>query len=264
VTDLIHEVGAEVILPRFRNLSGSDIESKPSVGDPDDIVTIVDRMAEEWLTRELAKLAPGVPLVGEESAHARPELLRLVDEGEDPVWVLDPIDGTKNFARGDDAFGVMLAWVEGGRTTASWIVLPARAETVVAEAGAGAYRNGERLRVPDTPRAEPYQGVLYVSYMPEPIATVVAESARGRYAAVPLADCAAVEYTQIAAGTKDFAVYHRLYPWDHAPGALILSEAGGCVEHLDGTPYSPRARDTITVVAASRGISQDVRTWIGR
>ncbi|HWV57951.1 MAG TPA: inositol monophosphatase [Longimicrobiales bacterium] len=262
VTDLLHQVGAEVILPRFRNLSGSDIESKPSVGDPNDIVTIVDRLTEEWLTRELAKLAPGVPVVGEESTHANPDLLRLVDESDAPVWVLDPIDGTKNFARGDDAFGVMLAWVERGQTTASWIVMPARAETVVAEAGSGAWRNGERLRVPADSRTEPYFGVLYVSYMPDAVAAAVADSARGRYAPAQLADCAAVEYTDVAAGAKDFAVYHRLYPWDHAPGALILTEAGGCVVHADGTPYTARARERITVVAGNAIIAGSVCAWL--
>lgn len=262
VTELLRAVAAEVVLPRFRNLTDGDIERKPTVGDPDDIVTIVDRLTEEWLARELAALAPGVPLVGEESAHARPELIDLIAEGAAPVWVLDPIDGTKNFARGDDAFGIMLAWIEGGRTTASWIHLPARGRMYVASAGEGAYADGERLRVPGDAPEEPYRGVLYVSYMPDDVAARVTAAAEGRYRPVPGVDCAAVEYTDVAAGVKEFAVYHRLNPWDHAPGALVLSEAGGRVEHADGRPYSPTVRHHVTVVARAPEVSAAVRGWL--
>ena len=86
-----------LVLPRFANLAEGDVQAKASADDPEDIVTIVDREVETELTRTLAALAPPATVVGEESVHERPELLDLMASDE-PLWVIDPIDGTKNFA----------------------------------------------------------------------------------------------------------------------------------------------------------------------
>jgi len=261
VARLLDEVAQVAILPRFRQLDRKDIESKATPADPDDIVTVVDRDVEERVTRALESLAPSVPVIGEEAAHARPELLNLT-ASDDPLWLLDPIDGTRNFARGDDGFGVMLAWVVGGRAQAAWILLPARRQMFIAEAGSGTFLNGARTRLPVLSTEGPPRGALFLRYMPGSLGDTVVDATRGRFKAIAPAGCAAVEYTDILKGSTDFSVYYRLLPWDHAAPALVLVEGGGTVEHLDGTPYSARSDHQLTVAARDTKVSSEVRGWL--
>jgi fructose-1,6-bisphosphatase/inositol monophosphatase family enzyme len=261
VAALLHQVAAEAVLPRFRQLRAEDVIGKPTPGDPEDIVTAVDREVERRLELELAALAPGVAVLGEESAHERPELLRLLD-ADDPLWIVDPIDGTKNFAAGDDGFGVMLAFVSQGLARAAWILLPARGELYTAQAGAGAFRNGVAVRAPATSTRSVPRGPLKTKFMHDPLRAAIEAAARGRFQPAPLTGCSATDYPDVLAGATDFAVYHRLNAWDHAAGALILTEAGGTVEHLDGASYTPRSRHRPTVIAASPAIAAQVRGWL--
>jgi fructose-1,6-bisphosphatase/inositol monophosphatase family enzyme len=258
VTALLHQVVGEEILPRFRALAPHEIVEKATPGDPEDVVTAVDHRVEERLVAALAEVA-AAPVVGEESVHARPELLDFVG-GDEPLWLLDPIDGTKNFARGEDGFGLMLAWVQGGRARASWVILPARGLTYVAEEGGGCRRNGVPVRV--VPPAEPPRGALYVRFMTPERAASLERALAGHHRSVVGSGCAAIEYTDIADGRKDFAIYHRVLPWDHAPGALLLSEAGGQALHPDGSAYSPRSRNRLTIAAASAALAASVRGWL--
>src|SRR5262245_13416569 len=124
VASLLAEAGRDLILPRFRRLADGDVERKHTVTDPDDVVTVADREAETFLTRELMALVPGTAVVGEEATHANPQLVDLL-ASDDPVWLLDPIDGTRNFVAGKSTFGTMLAFVVGGMAQAAWIHFPA-------------------------------------------------------------------------------------------------------------------------------------------
>jgi len=259
VTALIMEASDTLILPRFRNLRPEDIEDKSTSPDREDLVTTVDRDVEGWLTRALTRLEPGATVIGEEAVHARPDLLDHV-AADDPIWLVDPIDGTKNFARGRDGFGLMVARVVAGRAVSAWILLPARHEMFVAEAGAGAWLNGERIAVPVAPPPDAPTGTLFVRYMPADLRAFATAVATERFGIVADSACAAVEYTEVLRARQDFAVYYRLLPWDHAAPALILSEAGGCVEHQDGRSYSVRSADQLTVVARSPAVSAHVRS----
>lgn len=261
IAALLTEASQELILPRFRHLQDTDVHRKPTDVDPDDVVTVVDREVEERITQALAGMTPGTPVVGEEGAHARPELLRAT-EADEPLWILDPLDGTKNFARGDDKFGVMLAWVVEGRARAAWVMLPVRGAMFVAESGAGAFRDRDRLRVPNPPSSALPRGICLTRYMPSGLAEEVVEACHGRFHAGHESHCAAVEYTDVIEGSNDFVVYYRLTPWDHAAPALIVEESGGCVRHPDGTPYTARSRDRITVVARGAGIFGQVGAWL--
>ena len=259
VRQLLAEVVAEEVLGRFRQLAAHEIEAKPTAGDPEDLVTVVDHRVEQRLEGGLTALLPGSTVIGEEAVHARPELLERLT-GAEPVWLIDPIDGTRNFARGEDTFGVMIALVERGATRAAWIALPARGQTFVAEAGAGAYLDGVRVKVRQP--ASPPRGTLYTRFMPPALAGAVTAASPGRYLEHPGASAAAIEYTSILLGVKDLVVYYRLHPWDHAPGALLLTEAGGCVEHLDGRPYTPRDGSELTILAATPAVAAAARGWM--
>src|SRR3954470_20892855 len=138
VTLLIAQVAREAVMPKFRALRDHEVHHKPTAGHKDDIVTDADRRAEAQLTEGLLSLMPSACVVAEEAAHDDPAIVGLV-HGDRPVWIVDPLDGTSNFAAGSDAFGIMVGLALDGAVRFGWIHLPARAEVYVAESGAGAF-----------------------------------------------------------------------------------------------------------------------------
>jgi len=143
VANIVREVAEAVILPRFRNLKAGEVRTKTSARD---FVTIADLEAERMLTGALTALLPGSCVVGEEGVAADKSQLDLL-QGEAPVWVLDPVDGTANFTEGNPSFAVMVALVRQGETLAGWIHDPLGNRTAMAKKGAGAWMHGERLTV---------------------------------------------------------------------------------------------------------------------
>lgn len=231
VQALIREVAAEHILPRFRSLTSEQIEEK-SKGD---FVTIADQQAEAALTPRLRDLLPGSLVIGEEAAAADGALLARAGEAG-PQWIVDPIDGTSLFVAGDDGFAVMVALVNSGEVRASWIYFPARDDLFAAERGGGAFRvttAGEK-RLSCAPTVQPGAAriCLYTSHFPEGSEAKI-EALAATYGIRNQHACSAQEYTKIATGQSELALFHRMLPWDHAPGSLILSEAGGLSRRLD-------------------------------
>lgn len=222
------------IMPRFRKLATGDVREK----GPGDLVTVADEAAERYITAQLSGLIEGASIVGEEAVAADPAVLdRLSDRGA--VWIIDPIDGTANFVAGRPRFGVMVALVLNGTTEAGWIFDPNSDRLTYAMRGQGAWRDGERIRVSDSGQAvgrmsgRLSKGALRQLGQPDPM------KALNRIGETIDANSAAIEYADMAAGAIDFALYRNVKPWDHAPGALIVSEAGGHVSLLDATPYRP-------------------------
>ena len=232
--DVLREVAQREIAPRFQQLAPSDVSSKPSADDPHDLVTVADRAAEAALALRLPELVPGSSVVGEEAVAADPSVLERL-RGSVPVWVVDPLDGTRNFASGHGPFGTMVVLVERGVLLASGIYFTQGDRMFLAERGLGSYYNGERI-VPRTPTSDVLAGTAYSRYMPEEMARQLTARAAAHHH-VPGVICAAHEYTEIALGRKDYTHYYRLLPWDHAPGALIVREAGGVARHPDGRDY---------------------------
>ncbi|MBI3512493.1 MAG: inositol monophosphatase, partial [Proteobacteria bacterium] len=147
VATIIREVAAAEILPRYQALRASDIREKA----PGDFVTAADLASEAALTRRLTELVPGSVVLGEEAAAADPSVFDRLD-GDAPVWVIDPVDGTINFAKGRPGFVVIVAWIHRGRTLAGWIHDPLASVMVTAERGGGTLGDGGRLHVAaDTP-----------------------------------------------------------------------------------------------------------------
>jgi fructose-1,6-bisphosphatase/inositol monophosphatase family enzyme len=228
LAELLKEVSEREILPRWKRLAEGDIIAKPSATDPDDLVTVADRRAEAFLTERLPALVPGSLVIGEEAVAQTPSVLDAL-HGDRPVWLVDPIDGTKNFAAGNGPFGVMVALVERGQSTLSGIYLPLDRDLFLAERGAGATCNGQRFVASPAGSAE-LTGTVYTRLMPPAVRSSLNARPEGvRPAESP--QCAASEYTRLARGERDFALYYRLFPWDHVPGALIVREAGGVARH---------------------------------
>lgn len=255
VSELLREVAALEILPRFRELTEGDIEEK-SKGD---FVTIADRNAELWLVPRLIEIVPGSRVLGEEATAASPELLSIVEDAS-PYWTVDPVDGTGNFVAGRETFGVMVSLVEAGQVRQAWIYLPVVDALAVAEEGAGAFwhANGavERISTGRSPQdVSELRGAFNVRFMEETWRDRV-ELFADRVPRKSGYLCSAWDYTDLARGRQDLVTYHRMMPWDHAPGSLILKEAGGVLRNLnDGEEYRP------STLGAPHLAARDQESW---
>lgn len=225
-------------LARQRREDGVQIAaSKSSVSD---IVTRADREAEELIRGVLAAARPADGFFGEESGG---------DAGTSGLtWVVDPIDGTVNYAYGIPDYAVSIAVVEGEPDPATWrtlagaVVNPEAGEVYAAAAGLGSTRNGRPLRVNEgveLPLALVGTGFSYDAAARRRQAAFVA-TLIGEVRDIRRIGSAALDLCGLAAGRLD-AYYERgLNPWDHAAGALVAREAGARVGGLDGGPEGRR------------------------
>jgi fructose-1,6-bisphosphatase/inositol monophosphatase family enzyme len=244
VAALIRDVAARIVMPRFRMLDPGQIEEKA----PDELVTIADRESEDALTEGLLRLLPGSRVIGEEACAADPTLIGTIADGT--VWIVDPIDGTANFAAGETPFGIMVALAHDGETQAGWIFDPVGNRLCHAALGQGAFIDGERIAARGSGEALPVAG-LSTRYLPADLRQDIEARADGRLRCVDIPRCAAEQYPRVMLGTNDLALFWRTHAWDHAPGALILNEAGGRVARFDGTLYAPGQTGTGMLAAAS-------------
>ena len=243
LVQLVRAVARAEIMPRFRRLAPEDVQAKTG---PLDLVTVADEAAEAQLARGLLAHHPDCVVVGEEAASRDMSLLGAIADA--PLcFILDPIDGTSNFAAGLPLFATMVAVTRFGETVAAVIHDPVGDDTAVALRGEGAWlerSDGEtvRLRVAAPAAVSAMSGSLSWRFMPEPMRSQVC-------ARLPLLAgawdyrCAAHQYRLVASGASHFNVFHRLMPWDHAAGVLLHAEAGGYSARLDGSPYSPARSD---------------------
>jgi len=253
ISAIVAETAEAEVRPRFRALAKGDVREK-SAGD---LVTVADEAAEAALARRLRDELPGSVVLGEEAAANEPAVLDYL-AGDDPVWVIDPVDGTGNFARGVATFAVMLALVRRGETNAAWIHEPVAGRMTVASRGAGAWLDGERLWRPAPPRhAANMQGTLHASAHGTPSLRRRLDKRRHLVDAVTSLRCAGAEYVRMARGTQHFSIFTKLAPWDHAPGTLILAEAGGATRLSDGRAYTPQVRDAEALLLAPDEASWD-------
>lgn len=235
VADAIVDVSDSVIMPHFQALAESEIFEK----GPGDLVTVADRESEVELAARLLDLEPGSVVVGEEAVAADPDvLLHAADKGK--VWLIDPIDGTSAFAKGADRFAVMVALLEDGQTVKSWIWQPTTKRMFTAELGNGAFVNSARLATaPPLPETD-LRGDVRIKHFDEVArARLKARSRTMPGVAIEAGGAVGYVYPELAEGELDFAIFGRQYPWDHAPGSLLLQESGGRALTLEGGAYDP-------------------------
>jgi fructose-1,6-bisphosphatase/inositol monophosphatase family enzyme len=234
VEALIREVAAEEALTRFGKLAENEISEK---NGPQDLVTVADRRVEERLTRALTALLPGSAVIGEEAVHSDPSL-RDALLGDDPVWIIDPIDGTSNFVRGDPSFVTLVALAHDGELLASWIHHPVSGRMAVARRGEGALLDGEPLR---TGTEQTDGQLLMASARPRHLTAEQYGRFYGLGPAHGVKACASgsagCDYLDVARGQLDAATYVYDNPWDHSAGILLVAEAGGAVLGADERPW---------------------------
>lgn len=235
VTILIREAAEVEIVPRFRRLGAGDIREKTG---PKDLVTAADLAMEAVLERQLLDILPGALVVGEEAAAKSPAVLDHLGEDE-PVWIIDPLDGTSNFAAGSRDFTVIVALAHKGRVRAGWIHHVLDEFTMTAEEGGGTWCGSERQHVARPLPLEQMTAALYVSKSRAPAIYERLKTLKDRLGPRHYRSCAGLEYIDLARGRSHYAMFTRLLPWDHAAGSLIHAEAGGWGRLLDGEPYRP-------------------------
>jgi fructose-1,6-bisphosphatase/inositol monophosphatase family enzyme len=261
--DAVREVARAEIVPRFRALGRGDTEAKTRA---DDLVTVADRAAEAALTSRLADILPGAAILGEEAVSADPSAWAALDA--ERCWVIDPIDGTWNFAHGLATFGVILAYVEDGRTVWGMIHDPLQDDWWEAAAGEGAAAHlrgrARPLRLsPGPDRPEAARAVLHHDLYP-PASRVSLSQTLPRFARVASLGASAHEWRLLAEGAVDLCLSAGLCPWDHAAGALLYREAGGVARLLDGRAYEARCRDGRLLAARSERLWQAAaELWAG-
>ena len=241
VTAIIREVAANDILPFFQHLEKNQIGYK--IGD--DPVTVADKQAESALESRLKALLPGSNVLGEEAFAVNPGILRHLST-ESPVWIIDPIDGTRNFVAGSDQFGVIVALSQKNQTIAGWLYSPTSDEVVTVELGAGAWYKGQRLKMLP-PRSWPemrgYLGDrLIAAYEKNHRADIVDPVFELMHVGIH-------EYVNLGVDGLQFghnkqqrhfrASMAYATPWDDAAGILMHSEAGGYAAFWGGEPYQP-------------------------
>ncbi len=250
VATLLRDIARVEVLPRFRQLQKHEIREK----SPGDYVTVADEAMEAALAPKLAALLPGSLLVGEEDCARDPSVIRRL-ASDQPVWVIDPVDGTANFAEGKEEFCTMMALVERDQVLGGWIYDPVTDRTSYAVKGGGAWSGGSRLSAARTPVR--YRGILSVGVKGNREFAQKVQQRRDRVEQVKTVRCAGLEYLRLARGEVDFLTFSGVMPWDHAPGAAIVQELGGHVSYIDGKGYHPSGAETAGGILAAR----DRATW---
>lgn len=259
---LVREVAGQVHVPLF----GLAVEQEEK--SPGELVSRVDREAELLLVDGLRALAPSIPVIGEEAAFSDPRLLGLLRTSE-AVWLVDPLDGTAQFLAGSPDHAIMVALVVRGRTVAAVVHQPQHDRIYVAELGAGTWRDGVRVQRAPAPDGDlgSLRGAVLRRYLDDHARAAVDTNAWRFRDLTPHSTCAGVEYPRLLEGEADFLLFWRTLPWDHAPGALLLSEAGGAALRPDRSDYQPdddaygllaaADRLTATAVLSGLGLSRD-------
>ncbi|WP_405640885.1 inositol monophosphatase family protein [Streptomyces uncialis] len=233
VEEAVRQAAAAEITPRFRQLAMDEIVQKTG---PHDLVTIADQLAEKHLTGALTALLPGSVVVGEEAVHADPSTYGAL-AGDAPVWIVDPVDGTRQFVHGDPGFCTLVALARHGELLASWTYAPVLGEMAVAVRGGGAFLDGTRLNAGSpAPGTDLRVAMSHPDYTtPDQKRALLGLDSEG-VAARPCGS-AGLEYLAIARGALDAVAFSWESAWDHAAGLLLVAEAGGTHATLDGTPF---------------------------
>ena len=239
LVNLVRRAARSEIMPRFRNLGTGDIATKTG---PQDLVTEADHATEAMLTRGILRAFPHALVVGEEAASTDAKLRDRI-AGAELAFILDPLDGTWNYANGLATFGVIVAVTRFGRPVLGLLYDPVMDDWIVADAETparlarpvGADRALTLGTGPDT--LSRMSGFVHLFLMPQAQRERTA-AALPEFAQVQMLRCSCHEYRTLAQGGVDFVLSGVMNPWDHAAGVLICQQASGVARMLDGQDYS--------------------------
>ncbi|MEM6758563.1 MAG: inositol monophosphatase [Pseudomonadota bacterium] len=251
ILNLVRRAARAEILPRFRRLDRGEIATK---ADEMDLVTAADTGAEAMITRGLQMAFPHALVVGEEAVAKNGDLLDGIGKAE-LSFIIDPVDGTWNFAHGMPLFGTIIAVCRFGQPVFGMIYDPVGDDAVMADNMTPAlWQTKSGLRRPIRGRdPRPLDGM--VGYMHIRLMSAAAQEyvwpRVGVLAHAGALRCSAHEYRLLATGAVDFVLSSMLNPWDHVAGSLIARQAGGMSAMLDASPYDATVREGYLLSASS-------------
>jgi myo-inositol-1(or 4)-monophosphatase len=249
------QAAGELLADYFRRIDASQIDSKSSAVD---LVSIADREAEALLREYLARAMPSAGFIGEESAPPAPGTFET-------TWVVDPLDGTSNYLAGLPIWAVSIALCDHHLLPQLGVVhAPLLGRTWTTVRGGGAWCAGQRLAVRQTPPGGGLANAMLATGFPYDIA-----GQRGLanisyfchmqrvFHKIRRLGSAAIDLAYVAEGTFDGMWELSLSAWDTAAGMLLITEAGGLVQRLDGSAYTPG--DSAVLAAATPELAEAMR-----
>lgn len=255
LTALLRDAAQSELLPRFRR-------STQSVKTDGSLVTEADIAMQTCVQTAMTKLAPGIPLVGEETPENAANAVMSAPNAQ--FWCLDPLDGTTNFACGVPFFAVSLALIRSRRVEMGIIYDPMRDECFFAQRGSGAWLNDARLSSSAQQSTVPLRqgvGIVDLKRLTPTLATRLATTPP--YASQRSFGSVALDWCWIAAGRGHVYLHGKQKVWDYAAGTLILEEAGGRSATLDGSAVFDGSFGARSAVAALDAATFDAwRAWL--
>ncbi len=256
--EAVREAARQAILPRFRNLAEGDVSQKSG---PADLVTLADTEAEALITAMVSPEWPEAVVLGEEGVAADPAARHRMAKAEWAV-IVDPVDGTWNFAKGLATFGVILAVCHKGQPVFAALYDPVMDDWVEASAGQGASLRGpsfsRALRVSKETERRRMNGYIPMGLFPMETRRRLVQDFPD-FGRVTSLRCSCHEYRMVAQGHSDFTLSGPTpHPWDHAAGALAVMEAGGVVRFLDGEAYRTERLKGVLLSASNEALWQEL------
>lgn len=254
VIEAARAVGRTEVMPRYLKVAHAR-------KDDGSLFTEADLAAQQALIARLQAIAP-YPVLGEEMDDASHH--RLWAEGNDGLWCVDPIDGTTNFVSGLPFFATSIALLKHGRPVLGVVYDPQADECFYAEAGSGAYLDGDRLPL-KTPPAKLGRCIAGVDFKRIPRSLASRLAADHPYSSQRNLGASTLDWCYLAAGRFYVYLHGGQKLWDYAAGALILEEAGGRLSRLDGAEFWQGDPWTRSVLAAiTPELFEQWQSWLAR
>ena len=260
ISDLLVEVNELIILKYYKNLSSKHINTKSS---DDDYVSIADKESEIYIVKNLIGFLNINQYIGEETSYSNKDDYKSLEKNA-LYWVIDPIDGTKNYINGKNEFCSMISLVFNSIPIASFVYYPLKNLLVYAFKGFGAYsleiktKKIIQLRIQQNSFAN-IVGSGGTKGIQEPLRQKVLKNLR-KYTNRLFIGSAGIEAIMLASNETQFVFHGRVTPWDHSPLDLIIKESGGCVYMLnDKAEFNIFSRGPI-LAASNDQIWENIRS----
>ncbi|MDH5547374.1 MAG: inositol monophosphatase [Gammaproteobacteria bacterium] len=253
VANIVKRVAIEEICPRYQNVSHR-LKSDGSY------ITDADLVMQKRISEELKKVWPQYAFLGEEmSKQQHEDLFKASDQG---LWVLDPLDGTSNFAAGIPYFSVSLTFIKDGQLQMGVVYDPMREECFMAERGKGAFLNGQPIK--NDPIEVPLRkSVAIVDYKRLPEVLLERMIKAPPFSSQRSFGSVALDWCWMACGRGHLYLHGRQKLWDYAAGYLIMLESGGHACTLSGEPVFVGTMEPRSAVASSdKRLFDEWREWL--
>ena len=211
----------------------------PEYKNGEEIVSFADRKSQENIQNGLRHIFSNAVFVAEESSEQDIRQSIMDARTADWTWVIDPIDGTRNYMAGDDNFAIQVALAHQGRIVGAWIHCPSTGKSVYSSIGQDMNALGLDYVNREVPNDISGLNIVLASGDFDEDHKTRADNLVTQTAYSRGTRSCAVDYLEVIEGHMDLLIYRRTLPWDHAPGAFLVQQANGKIERFDGQDYRP-------------------------